>query len=141
MRSKRDGFLKKGNRIKMALSCILSAGVFVFFIGCSKTSADKLSGGATPCDTLAVQYSVQIVNILQQNCYACHGTGNTGGSGGIDLGSYTKLKVYADNGYLVGNVTHNPDPKYTPMPYGLPKLPDCEVNTIVAWVNQGAQNN
>jgi hypothetical protein len=36
-------------------------------------------------------------------------------------------------------VTHAPG--FVGMPYGLPKLPDCEVNTIVAWVHQGALNN
>ncbi|MDR3711697.1 MAG: hypothetical protein P4L51_02690 [Puia sp.] len=141
MRSKQRELPKKGVSKGWVLACIVSGGVLFSVVGCSKTSADKLSGGSAACDTVGVQYSVQILSILQQNCYSCHGSGNTGGSGGIDLSSYAKLKVYADNGYLVGNVTHNPDPKYHPMPFGLPKLPDCEVNTIVAWVDQGAQNN
>jgi hypothetical protein len=149
MRSKTKELLKKENLLKgenknwrkVFLAGMISAGGLLFFIACSKTSADKLAGSSTACDTTGVQYSVQIVNILQQNCYACHGSGSTGGSGGIDLSTYAKLKVYADNGYLVGNVTHNPNPMYHPMPYGLPELPACEINTIVAWVNQGAQNN
>ena len=60
-------------------------------------------------------------------------------TGGIELATYGELRVYADNGYLVGNVTHAAG--YIGMPYGLPKLPACEMNTIVAWVNQGKKNN
>lgn len=105
---------------------------------CTKGSQDVLSGGAT-CDTVGMQYTANVVPILQENCYSCHGTGNTAGSGGILLEGFANIKPYATNGQLVGNVTHAPG--YVPMPYGLPKLPDCEVNTIVDWVNNGAQNN
>jgi hypothetical protein len=105
---------------------------------CKKGSQDVLSGGTT-CDTAGMTYSANVVPILQENCYSCHGNGNTAGSGGILLQGYSNLKTYAANGQLVGNVTHAPG--YVPMPYGLPKLPDCEVNTIVDWVNNGALNN
>ena len=123
---------------KLLLVTLMISGAVLYLAGCSKESEDKLAG-ATTCDTTAVSYSLQVVPILQNNCYTCHGTGNTAGSGGIDLSSYTKLKVYADNGYLVGNVTHASG--YIPMPYGLPMLPACEVNTISAWVHQGTKNN
>jgi len=123
----------------LPLILILSAGAFMAsFIGCSKKSEDKLAP-PIPCDTLNVSYQTQIVSILQENCYPCHGNGSTAGSGGINLASYVNLKVYADNGFLVGNVTHAPG--FVGMPYGKPPLPACEMNTIVAWVNQGAINN
>ena len=118
---------------------LLATGAFLlFFTGCSKTSEDKLAGNLS-CDTTNVSYAGGVVPILQSICYDCHGNGNTSGSGGILLEGYTNLKVYADNGYLAGNVSHAPG--YVGMPYGLPKLPDCEVNTILAWVHQGAHNN
>ncbi|HLZ89975.1 MAG TPA: hypothetical protein VKQ52_22135 [Puia sp.] len=123
---------------KFLLVTLLVSGVVLYLAGCSKESEDKLAG-TTTCDTTSVSYSLQIVPILQNNCYACHGQGNTAGSGGINLSTYTALKVYAGNGYLVGNVTHAPG--YIGMPYGLPALPSCEQNTIVAWVHQGALNN
>jgi hypothetical protein len=47
--------------------------------------------------------------------------------------------MYADNGDLIGNITHAPG--HVPMPYGLPKLPDCEINKFIDWVNNGALNN
>jgi hypothetical protein len=27
------------------------------------------------------------------------------------------------------------------MPYGSPKLDDCDINKIISWVNNGAQDN
>lgn len=112
-----------------------------FFAGCSKSSEDKLVGNNS-CDTVGVKYSVQIVNILQQNCYQCHGTGSSGstfGSGGIALYTYSQLKVYVDNGWLLGDLTHAPN--MIGMPYLLPKLPDCDINTVLAWILRGAPNN
>ena len=123
---------------KFLTAVTLIGGSVAFFAGCSKESEDKLAGNVV-CDTTSVKYSTQIVPILTQNCYPCHGSGSTAGSGGIGLYTYTQLKVYADNGYLVGNVTHAPG--YIGMPYQLPALPSCEMNTIVAWVHQGTQNN
>lgn len=116
----------------------LIAGFILFFAGCSKESEDKLTNN-NACDTTKVKYSTQIVPILQENCYTCHGNGNTIGSGGIPLYTYSQLKGYADAGFLVGNVTQATG--YIGMPYLLPALPACETNTIVAWVHQGAPNN
>ena len=109
-------------------------------ISCSKNSEDKLnSNTGSTCDTVNMKYTTDIVPILQANCYSCHGAGNTAGSGGISLDSYANLKVYADNGFLAGNITHAAG--YVAMPYGLPKLPDCEINRILDWINRGSQNN
>jgi mono/diheme cytochrome c family protein len=125
--------------MKIKIIAFLS-GFLLFVAACTKSSEDRLAAnGGNTCDTTSVKYSAGIQNILQVNCYRCHGNGNTGGSGGILLEGYANLLPWAKNGYLVGNVTHAPG--YIGMPYGEAKLPDCEVNTIVAWVNQGAQNN
>jgi|SRR5579871_710776 len=128
--------------MKKTMTCIsMIIAISVLIICCTKTNEEKLSGSQTgsSCDTTSVKYSTDVLSILQVNCYGCHGNGNTGGSGGINLDGYTNLKTWADNGYLVGNVRH--DPGFIGMPYGEAKLPDCEINKIVAWVNQGALNN
>lgn len=121
---------------KFLSAALCIGGIVLYLAGCSKDSADKLSGG-TNCDTVNVSYSTQVVDILQNNCYSCHSTATP--PTGIRLDTYANLKVFVDNGFLVDAVTQNG--LVTPMPYGLPKLPSCEVNTIVAWVNQGAPNN
>lgn len=122
--------------IKLLSITLLIGSIVLYLAGCSKESADKLSGAST-CDTAHVSYSTQIVDILQNNCYACH-SGATPPTG-IRLDTYANLKVFADNGFFVDAVTQNGI--VTPMPYGQPRLPVCEVNTIVAWVHQGAPNN
>jgi uncharacterized membrane protein len=123
----------------LPLVIILFIGILVVsFAGCSKESEDKL-GAAHPCDTTAVSYSTGVVPILQDNCYSCHGANSNAGSGGITLEGYNNIKAQVNAGYVIGNVTHAAG--FVAMPYGKPKLPDCEVNTIVAWVHQGAINN
>ena len=55
----------------------------------------------SPCDTVGMQYNRDIVPILEGNCYRCHGTGNTAGSGGILLEGYDNIKLYAQDGRLI----------------------------------------
>jgi hypothetical protein len=112
-------------------------GAMFWLGGCSKESADRLAGNTATCDTTAVSYSKQILPILQDNCYTCHQGSNP--PSGIDLSNFAVLQAHVQNGDLKSAVTHTGS--VTPMPYGLPMLPSCEVNTIVAWVDQGALNN
>jgi hypothetical protein len=120
---------------------ICFAVIMVSVTGCSKQSEDVLEAknNAGGCDTTSVKYSSDIVPILQGNCYECHGNGTSAGSGGILLQGYSNLTPWASNGFLVGCVTRAPG--YVPMPYLRPRLPDCDLNKILAWVHQGALNN
>jgi hypothetical protein len=119
--------------------CMMAiAGACVLWTGCSKTSADRLTGNNNPCDTTIVGYTKDILPILQQFCYSCHGNGNTAFSDGINLegsdSGYMEVSGWAKGGFVVGNVTYAPG--YIGMPYGKPRLDDCEVNKIIAWVNR-----
>lgn len=120
-------------KVKLLLAMGLAGAILFYFPSCSKESADRLAGA---CDTTNVSYA-QIVSILQSNCYVCHNGANS--FSGIDLTTYDDLRVQVDNGDLVNAVSHTGN--VTPMPYQLPMLPSCEVNTIAAWVHQGAPNN
>jgi len=112
----------------------------VVLASCAKENEQTLSGGLNlVCDSTNSKYTANILPILQANCYSCHGNGSTGGSGGISLDGYANLKPWAANGFLVGNVTHAPG--FVGMPFGLPKLSDCDINKILSWVNHGALNN
>jgi len=123
------------------VAIMATTGVILFSLACTKKNETELVQSVTPvvCITDSMSYSKDIVPILESNCYGCHGNGNTGGSGGINLDGYANLKVRVDNGELVGCVTHAPH--FVPMPFDQPKMPDCEVSKVVAWVNQGAKNN
>ena len=111
------------------------AGCLLYFPACTKHNAVELGGGG--CDTTNVSYTQQIVSILQDNCYVCHK--GPGASSGIDFSSYAAFKGWAQSGYVAGDITAAPG--FTPMPYGLPSLSSCDINTILAWIHQGAANN
>lgn len=107
--------------------------------GAKNNSCQNQTGN---CDTTNVGFSSNIQVILQNNCLGCHS--GTAPQGQVDLSTYTNVKVYADNGRLFGSVNH--DSGYTQMPYdgtndGTPKLDQCKILTIKAWINQGALNN
>jgi hypothetical protein len=118
------------------LPAVFAAGAFLLYLaGCSKHNAVELGGGG--CDTANVSYSKQVVNILEDNCYQCHK--GAGASSGIDFSNYDAFKDWAGTDYVIGDLTAAPG--FTPMPYGLPSLSRCDINTIAAWIHQGRQNN
>lgn len=94
------------------------------------------------CDTTNVKYSVEVVNILTNNCYVCHSNVNATSSGaGIKLEGHANLVALTTGGAnsrLVKAVDHS---GAFDMPKGQPKLPDCQVNQIRGWVLDGAPNN
>lgn len=89
------------------------------------------------CSTDAVKYSVQVVSILQKNCYACHSTGSN--LGNLLLDSYTSARSATTNGSLLGSVKHAAG--YSPMPQGAAKLSDCDIQALQTWLNDGTPNN
>ena len=94
-------------------------------------------GGVPACDTVNMKYATNVVPIIQNNCYNCHGFGAA--AGGVQLDSYTRLKAQADNGALIGTITHASG--YPAMPQGGAQLSECNINIIKDWINRGALNN
>ena len=90
------------------------------------------------CDTTNMRYSTDIVGILAANCYACH-AGSASAGGGNMLEGYSNLINYVSNGKLVKAITHAPG--VSAMPKNMPKMSECNINKIIAWVNSGAPNN
>ena len=115
---------------------LLYTWVLILFIsalgGCSKTSEDMLM--TQLCDTVGMKYSVDILPVITANCYSCHANGIVNGN--VSLDGYANLKTQADNGNLVGVITHAGG--YPPMPDNGGKLSDCEINKIKAWIKAGA---
>jgi mono/diheme cytochrome c family protein len=114
---------------KLLICLIIIVGGAALWMGCSKTSADKLDGGINPCDTTGVGYAKDILPIMQQYCFPCHGNGNTVFANGVNLQG-------SDNGYLeaqgiVPNVTHADGADA--MPAGKPMLGQCEIDKIIAY--------
>ncbi len=92
------------------------------------------------CDTEDVTYSGTIVPVLEANCYTCHDDENASVfASGIKLEGYAQLKLYVDNGRLLGAIKHAPG--FSPMPRSAAQLPECTIRQIEAWVSRGALDN
>lgn len=89
------------------------------------------------CDTTNFKFAANVLPLLDSKCKGCHSGAFP--SAGISLTNYAEVKTQADNGKLLGAISHNPS--YKPMPQGAPKMADCEITIIRKWIQAGAQNN
>lgn len=128
----------------MKYSTGLIMAVCVLLFSCSKSNEETIggnTGGNNPpptCVTTNMQYSTHIAPIIQANCFACHSNANAAVSG-ISLEGYANLKARADDGRLLGAITHAAG--FAAMPQGGAKLSDCNINQIRAWITAGTPNN
>jgi hypothetical protein len=120
---------------KIALVFISLISGMAILYSCTKTTGE--APGATNCVTTNMKYSTDLTAILQANCYSCHSGAVV--NAGINLSTYAGVKAVADNGKLVGVISHAAG--FKPMPDGGVKLSDCTINKIKSWVNAGALNN
>ena len=128
-----------------------SASIILFFLAFMVYSCTKSGGsadddnnpppppGGNNCDTANMKYATNIVPILQNNCYRCHGSATSSGSLGIVLEGYDNIRPYAESGTLIGVITHATG--YTPMPGDGGKLSDCDINKVRSWIDHGFQDN
>ena len=129
--------------MKRSFSFFASLASAVVLFSCSKKSETELTptppgGTNTGCDTVNMKFATNIKPILQNNCYACHSNANFSISG-IKLEEYADLKTHVSDGDVMGTITHAAG--YPAMPQGGPKLSDCDINKIKAWIDRGAPNN
>ena len=92
------------------------------------------------CDTTNITFSGSVQPILSDHCYTCHSTSTAGNFGGsIKLENYADVVIQADNGKLLGSVSHASG--YFPMPQGAAMLDDCTISVIRIWVQSGSPDN
>lgn len=91
------------------------------------------------CDTTNVTFSGVVKPLLDLKCLGCHGNNSPGG--GIKLNSYNLVKASVDNGQLWGSINHESGYKAMPYPAGSNKMPQCELDAIRIWIEDGAPNN
>lgn len=94
------------------------------------------SNDTVTCNVDNVTYAATIQPLLQTNCVGCHS--GSAPSGGVLLTTYANVKAQADNGKLVGAVSHATG--YKAMPPG-GRLQNCAIEQIKVWVQAGALNN
>ncbi len=89
------------------------------------------------CNVQDISLAEDIIPVFEMKCSGCHATGVASGS--VILDTYAGISAVANNGQLVGALTH--DPAYSPMPQGLDKLDECTINKIKSWIDDGAMDN
>lgn len=89
------------------------------------------------CDESIFTFSGAISKIIADNCVGCHSYPDP--QGGVSLESYSQIEASALSGALFGVINH--EDGYVPMPYGLPKLSDCQINQVRQWIDDGAMDN
>ena len=89
------------------------------------------------CDTTQFTYNAAINPIMNTYCKGCHNPTSLGG--GIDVIVYAGVKTIANNGKLLGSITHTAG--YIAMPQGGNKLSDCRIKQVQKWIAAGSLNN
>ena len=89
------------------------------------------------CDTINVTYSATVLPIIQNTCLGCHSGADP--SGGLKIEDHASLAALANDGRLMGTITHAQG--YEPMPKNGNKLSDCKIEQILKWINDGTPNN
>lgn len=113
-------------------------------------SALAVAALQTGCGEKALTYQADIKPILDANCVSCHVPGGDGyEKSGLRLDSHeamikgTKFGAVVVPGSSVSStlyrlVSGQADPSIR-MPHGSAALPDADVATIAAWIDQGAK--
>lgn len=91
------------------------------------------SKDSTACDTTNVLYTTQIIPLMAVHCTGCHGGPSP--QGGIDLSARSTVENYARNGKLLGAMSRSAG--FIAMPPSGPRVNDCAITTIKAWISQG----
>jgi hypothetical protein len=127
------------NKIKLILSLLLAA---VMISGCYYDNEEYLYPQSAICETENMSYTNDIKPLLDASCVGCHSGASP--SGNISLDTYDAVATAAaidpgSYGSLYGAVSHASG--NSPMPKSADKLPDCTIDQIKAWIDQGALDN
>lgn len=121
---------------------IMKKAIYLFFIAlafvssCSYNNEEELYP-SNDCDTADMSLAGDITPILNNyNCNGCHSAASNSGS--VDLEGYTALKIWVDNGVLLKSIKHD---GASPMPKAAPKMAQCDIDKVEAWIQQGAKDN
>lgn len=112
----------------------------LLYSGCYWDNEEYLYPKISQCDTSVYTYSAAVKPILDSYCLSCHANNVAPSFGGnIKLGTYADVKVAADNGKLLGSISHQNG--ISAMPQGSAKLEDCKITIVRKWIAAGTLNN
>ena len=121
--------VKTGLYILILLGILLTA----FLQSCVNNNEEDLYG-IEPCDITNVTWASKIAEIMQNNCVQCHGPEVA--YKGVRHDTYEYEMIVVNDGRLRGVVNHLPG--YSKMPKDRGKLPECELQLINIWLDNGA---
>lgn len=98
---------------------------------------DEPEAAIIPCDTTDFSYSGFLVPLINDHCITCHSGKDA--FGGVQLDAYEGVKKVAEEGRLYGAISWRGG--YEAMPQGEPKLPNCVLENVKAWIDEGMLNN
>jgi hypothetical protein len=94
--------------------------------------------GSTTCVTTTMSFKNDVVKVLNDNgCISCHGAVQY--QGNVSLVGYSEVLKYVKDSSLVGSIKHRP--QFKAMPQNGPKIGDCSISKIEAWIAQGSADN
>jgi len=118
---------------------LVAVGLLALRLSSCTNDKKEIEAPVANCDTTNITYSQTIKPLIQTRCFgagsSCHGPGSPNQS----FNTYEKL---TDEFYITkisASIRH--EQGALPMPQGQDKLPECEINTIVTWINKGYPNN
>lgn len=120
----------------LLLVLFLKISLFITFPSCYYDNEEDLFP-PDDCQLDQVTYSGDIIPILQQRCYNCHGPGQN--QGNLNFEDYDGLQRIVGTGQLLGSVRH--EAGFSPMPEGAGMIPECEIRKLEKWIEEGAPNN
>ncbi len=86
------------------------------------------------CNPTNISFANDVTPVFSNyGCIGCHSGGT------VILNTYVGAKTVADNGRLVGAITH--DPAYQEMPQGGAKMDSCDIKIIETWITEGTLDN
>ncbi len=94
----------------------------------------KNNSCAADCDTSNVTYALSIQPLISAKCQGCHSGANP--QGGLLLTNYNQISTSALFGNMLDAVQHTGS--VTPMPFNSAQLPQCEIELIRIWIENGA---
>jgi len=101
------------------------------------SSCDDEPDPVDMCDTTNMTYNSDIKEIFDSTCTfsGCHDmdAALTIGS----LTSYDNAVAFVEFGRILGAINHEATFKPMPYPVGTTKMPQCNIDKITAWINDG----
>lgn len=122
--------------MKKLLSLLFLASALMI-VSCGKDDSSDDETDPT-CDTIGLTYTDDIKDILDTNCATpgCHSEDQAMTQGAMH--DYAAAKAFVDFGRVVGAINHSDDFSPMPFPTGTDKLPQCTIDKITAWIDDGA---